>query len=175
MIAAALSCSVQAGAAVTRVFEWRQPDGTVALSSLAPPAGAGRYRTREVEVPSVPPAPSAPPAVGRQAGQAGCADAALAAAAAAASDDRHIAAAREDLARARRERDAGTEPLPDERRGMAGGGSRLLPEYFARQEWLDRSVAQAEADVEVATRAALQRRAAEAERVAACERASAPG
>lgn len=59
-------------------------------------------------------------------------------------------------ARARRERDVA--PLPGERIGTAGGGSRLTPSYFARLEALDQAVAQARArlDEAVAHRNALR-------------------
>ena len=39
------------------------------------------------------------------------------------------------LFRSRRER--GIEPLPGERLGIAGGGSRLAPAYFERQARLE--------------------------------------
>jgi hypothetical protein len=50
-----------------------------------------------------------------------------------------------DLAIAKRNLELGREPLPGERRGLAGGGSRLTPEYEARIEALERQVAMTEA------------------------------
>ena len=46
---------------------------------------------------------------------------------------------------AKRRLELGREPLPGERRGLAGGGSRLTPEYEARIAGLEREVADAEA------------------------------
>ena len=46
--------------------------------------------------------------------------------------------------RAQRHREAGAEPLPGERVGNFGGGSRLRPEYFVRQDALDRAVMNAQ-------------------------------
>ena len=50
-----------------------------------------------------------------------------------------------DLAIAKRNLELGREPLPGERRGLAGGGSRLTPEYEARIEALERQVTMTEA------------------------------
>ena len=50
-----------------------------------------------------------------------------------------------DLAIAKRNLELGREPLPGERRGLAGGGSRLTPEYEARIAALERQVAMTEA------------------------------
>ena len=50
-----------------------------------------------------------------------------------------------DLAIAKRKLELGREPLPGERRGLAGGGSRLTPEYEARIGALELEVATTEA------------------------------
>jgi hypothetical protein len=50
-----------------------------------------------------------------------------------------------DLAIAKRNLELGREPLPGERRGLAGGGSRLTPEYEARIASLERQVEMTEA------------------------------
>ena len=50
-----------------------------------------------------------------------------------------------DLALAKRRLELGREPLPGERRGLAGGGSRLTEEYEARIAGLEREVAMTEA------------------------------
>ena len=44
----------------------------------------------------------------------------------------------------------GREPLPGERRGLAGGGSRLTPEYEARIAGMEREVAATEAKLKSA-------------------------
>jgi len=46
---------------------------------------------------------------------------------------------------AKRRLELGREPLPGERLGLAGGGSRLSPEYEARVAGLEREVSDAEA------------------------------
>ena len=50
-----------------------------------------------------------------------------------------------ELATAKRRLELGREPLPGERRGLAGGGSRLTEEYEARIAGLEREVAMTEA------------------------------
>lgn len=52
---------------------------------------------------------------------------------------------------ARKRRQAGIEPLPGERTGNIGGGSRLNEAYWARQQSLEKEVAQAEAALRQAT------------------------
>lgn len=57
----------------------------------------------------------------------------------------NISTSERELAVARRKLELGREPLPGERRGLAGGGSRLTPEYESRIGALEREVAAAEA------------------------------
>lgn len=61
-----------------------------------------------------------------------------------------IANSERELAVARRKLELGREPLPGERRGLAGGGSRLTPEYESRISDLEREVAAAEAKLKKA-------------------------
>ena len=56
-----------------------------------------------------------------------------------------IAAAETAVQVAKRRLELGREPLPGERLGLAGGGSRLSPDYEARIAGLEREVADAEA------------------------------
>jgi hypothetical protein len=58
--------------------------------------------------------------------------------------DAEVRAATEALERARAQLQAGIEPLPGERTGTAGGGSRLNEAYDARQAANQRAVADAE-------------------------------
>ncbi len=55
-----------------------------------------------------------------------------------------------ELAVAKRRLELGREPLPGERRGLAGGGSRLTPEYEARIAAMERDVAATEAKLKKA-------------------------
>jgi hypothetical protein len=64
-------------------------------------------------------------------------------AAAAARNDQRADELRKQLEQAEAARDAGKEPLPTERMGIAGGGSRLTDEYFKRQKALEDAVAAA--------------------------------
>jgi chromosome segregation ATPase len=64
----------------------------------------------------------------------------------AALDQAHaeVLAALDALKQAQQRREAGVEPLPDDRLGLRGGGSHLAPSYFARQRDLDREVSEAQ-------------------------------
>jgi hypothetical protein len=55
-----------------------------------------------------------------------------------------VSEAERALSVARRKLEVGREPLPGERLGLAGGGSRLSPEYEARQQALETEVRSAE-------------------------------
>jgi hypothetical protein len=55
-----------------------------------------------------------------------------------------VIAASDALAQAERRRGAGSEPLAGERLGIRGGGSRLAPSYFAREQDLERDVSEAQ-------------------------------
>ena len=63
-----------------------------------------------------------------------------------------VLVARKLLLEAEERRQAGTDPLPGERLGIAGGGSRLSPAYFARQEQLGKDVDEARARLDKAYR-----------------------
>lgn len=65
---------------------------------------------------------------------------------AAADDD--VRAAERKLAAAKATLDAGREPLPGERTGLAGGGSRLNASYWERQRQLETVVADAQAQLD---------------------------
>ena len=64
-------------------------------------------------------------------------------AAAAATKGNDLDDARRQLKQAEAAREAGKEPLPGERTGTAGGGSRLNEAYQARQKTLDDAVEKA--------------------------------
>lgn len=64
-------------------------------------------------------------------------------AAAAAQSEQRGDDLRKQLSQAEAARDAGKEPLPNERQGTVGGGSRLTEAYFARQKALEEAVAAA--------------------------------
>jgi len=64
--------------------------------------------------------------------------------------DARVQAAYRKLQDAEAARAAGKEPLPSERIGTAGGGSRLNESYDARQRQLDEAVERARRDLEQA-------------------------
>jgi hypothetical protein len=61
-----------------------------------------------------------------------------------------VEVATQALAQARAQFDAGKEPLPGERTGTAGGGSRLNDEYWARQAANEQALAKAQARLDAA-------------------------
>ncbi len=61
-----------------------------------------------------------------------------------------VRTAETELRAAEREREAGREPLPGERLGIAGSGTRLLEEYFQRQQMLEDRVDNARKQLESA-------------------------
>ncbi len=60
--------------------------------------------------------------------------------AAAATTQNPLDEARQQLEQAQNARDTGKEPLPGERQGLRGGGSRLNDAYDARQKSLEQAV-----------------------------------
>ena len=129
----------------SRVYEWREANGAVSYSQLAPPAGTPGVRSREIDTRSFTAAQTA--AVKAQLAGIDAAELAdarrfrqqLSAA------DKAVAEAVRALDRAEHAFRQGRVPLADERVGNAGGGSRLRPTYFERQKRLELEVEQARA------------------------------
>jgi len=126
-----------AGAASAQpVFKSTMPDGRVVYGEK-PAAGAAKVETIE-------PPPSRTGVSGltpeEKALAEQLANQRAAAAAAAAASQRNVEQARKQLQQAEAARDAGKEPLPGERIGLAGGGSRLTEAYAARQKSLEDAV-----------------------------------
>lgn len=139
-------------AAGQTIYKVQMPDGSV-LYTDSVPAGAKVLEEREAKsTPRVTTLPSQPAARGAttaprpgpgirpsdKAGQSTVPD---------------IASAERELAVARRRLELGREPLPGERLGLKGGGSRLTPEYEARIAALEGDVATAEANLKKALEA----------------------
>lgn len=139
-----------AGPAAADLYRWVDGDGRVFYGDR-PPAGAAQVESRSDlrdERPAVEAAPvprEAAPEVVRERVRERLA----------ALDEAHtgLAQAQRDLERARRALEAGAEPLPGERLGMKGGGSRLGPAYFERQQRLEDDVRRAQARLEAAAAA----------------------
>ena len=118
------------------VYKSTMPDGKIVYSEKPVP-GAGRIDKIEP-----PPAKTGVTGVtpeekarAEQQAKQRAANAAVAAQGEQRTDD-----ARKQLQQAEAARDAGKEPLPTERVGIAGGGSRLNEAYFARQKALEDAV-----------------------------------
>lgn len=124
------------GALAQTVFKSTMPDGKVVYGEKAAP-GAAKVETIEPPPPKTGVSGLTPEEKARAEQLAR--DRANAAKAAAAGQDK-AAEARRQLQQAEAARDAGKEPLPNERQGIAGGGSRLNEAYFARQKSLEEAV-----------------------------------
>jgi hypothetical protein len=124
------------------IYRSIMPDGRTVLSDRPTPGA------QKVEEMYVPPSGTQPAAPGRAAGDAAPPvqnrDAELDAALA---DLRSAEAA---LRATEAARDAGQEPLENERQGMSGGGSRLNERYFERQKTLSDAVDLARSRVDAA-------------------------
>lgn len=135
--ACALALLGYAGSVVAQpVYKSTMPDGKVVYGEK-PVAGAKRVDTIE-------PPPAKTGVTGltpeEKARAEKLARERAAATAAAEKSGNALEAARKALAQAEAARDAGKEPLPSERIGIAGGGSRLTEAYFARQKNLEAAV-----------------------------------
>jgi hypothetical protein len=138
VLAALLLAAATAAAQAQAIGRYVFPDGRVVYSDQPVP---GARLVNEVAPPPPPaaatpregkaaPPPAAPPGADR--------------AARLRTADAEVRAATESLERARAQLQSGTEPLPGERTGTAGGGSRLNEAYEERQAANRRAVADAE-------------------------------
>jgi hypothetical protein len=121
-------CTASAGAQT--IYKSIMPDGKIVYGEK-PATGAKKVETIEA-----PPAKTGVTAATPQ-------EQARAAEPASQAEDARIA-----LKNAEAAREAGREPLPDERQGLAGGGSRLTESYFGRQKSLEEAVEAARRRVE---------------------------
>lgn len=130
--------------AAATIYKVQMPDGSIMFTDTVP-AGGKILEERETKAKprAAPPTPRPVPAEGAPARiiapplsprEADKLDTAV----------NEVAEAERSLAVARRKLELGREPLPGERLGLAGGGSRLSPEYEARQRGLEAEVASAE-------------------------------
>lgn len=143
LILCVLACSAF-GAGAQTVYKSTMPDGKV-IYGEKPVPGAQKVDTLEP-----PPATTGVTAVTPEE-QARAAKSASQKATTVART-REAEDARLQLQKAEAARDAGKEPLPTERVGRAGGGTRLTEEYFARQKSLEDAVAAAHKRVQETSR-----------------------
>ena len=134
--ALALALAASAAAAQQSVFKSTMPDGKVVYAEKPVP-GAAKVDKIETPTPKTGVTGLTPEEKNR-ANQ--LARDRAAANAAAASGQKGAEDARRQLKQAEAARDGGKEPLPNERIGLAGGGSRLNDAYFARQRSLEEAV-----------------------------------
>ncbi len=130
-------------ASQSMIYKVQMPDGSVLYSDSVPSGGKvleereAKSTPRVNTIPSQPAASrtGAPPNILRPISppNKGAAPAA------------NVETLERELAVAKRKLELGREPLPGERRGLAGGGSRLTPEYEARIAAMEREVAATEA------------------------------
>lgn len=133
------------------IYKVQMPDGSVLYSDNVPAGGKVLEERESKDTPRVTTLPSSPSA-GKAAsvqpvprpGQSGIAPGSTV------RPPPDVASSERELAVARRKLELGREPLPGERRGLAGGGSRLTPEYESRIAALEREVAAAEAKLKKA-------------------------
>lgn len=154
---AALSVAALSVAALTAgptaaqtIYKVQMPDGSI-LFTDAPPQGGKIIEERDAKVTPRParspaaapvsqlPGTSSDPARGAS-GNRLTLEAAMG----------EINAAESALAAAKRRLELGREPLPGERLGLAGGGSRLSPAYHERIAGLEKEVVAAESRVQAA-------------------------
>lgn len=129
--------------AAQTMYRSTMPDGRVVLSDRPMP---GARKVQEIEPPRGNVAPGQLPGVPSPAGPAARPDLREARAAA----EAELREAQRAFDAAREAKDKGIEPLPGERLGLAGGGSRLSDEYWRRQKALEDAVAAAEARLQAA-------------------------
>lgn len=137
------------------LYRWVGPEGRVSYGDRPPPGGVPAEARPDLQVEeAASPVSSQPPADAPE-GMRERNRARLAALATAHTGIRDATAA---LRAAEERRERGVEPLPGERLGMAGGGSRLAPAYFERQAKLEEDVrrAQEQLDAALAAKNALR-------------------
>ena len=137
---AVLLFGTSAALAQQPVYKSTMPDGKIVYGEKPTP-GAAKVET--IEVPPAkagissaltPEEKARAEALTKQRAQANAADAAR---------ENRLALARKAVADAEAAIAKGKEPLPGERQGLAGGGSRLSEAYFARQKSLEEALAKA--------------------------------
>jgi hypothetical protein len=159
-LVAALLLGLPTLASAQTIYKVQTPDGSILFTDAPPPGSkvleerSGRPAPRvSGNAPAgVPPrgvptmsGPGAPPGVPLPPGARVSTSPPPGAADPAAAAMQEVTAAEAALAVSKRRLELGREPLPGERRGLAGGGSRLTEEYEQRIAGLERDVADAEA------------------------------
>ena len=122
------------------IYKVQMPDGSVLYSDTVPSGGKVLEEREAKSTPRVNTLPSQPAGT-----RAGVAPNVVRPTNRGTAPPANIETLERELAVAKRKLELGREPLPGERRGLAGGGSRLTPEYEARIAAMEREVAATEA------------------------------
>lgn len=141
-------CLLPCLAVAETIYKVQLPDGSIMFTDTPPP-GAKVLEEREAKSSPRPAVRTTAPTsgAGRQPMPGPLGEPAQVSAPKARPIDaamQEIEAAERAVQVAKRRLELGREPLPGERLGLAGGGSRLSPEYEARVAGLEREVADAE-------------------------------
>lgn len=144
-----------ATAAEIKVYQWRDAHGVTSYSQDPPASAAAGVSVQQIDFQKLSPAQRA--AVKARLARLARLDARQQAEARqygreVDAADRRVEDAVRALARSERALRKGRTPLPGERVGNAGGGSRLRADYFDRQKALDDAVQAAHADLAAADR-----------------------
>ena len=148
ILAVCLAAAPLLAAGQPMIYKVQMPDGSVLFSDTVPSGGKVLEEREAKSTPRVNTVPSQP------ATRAGVAPNTTARPILAPNKGTatavNVEALERDLAVAKRKLELGREPLPGERRGLAGGGSRLTPEYEARIAAMEREVQTTEAKLKSA-------------------------
>jgi hypothetical protein len=143
----AIVCVLPCLADAQSIYKVQLPDGSIMFTDTPPP-GAKVLEEREAKSSPRPAVrTTTPTTAARQAMPGPLGEPVTAGAPKARPIDaamQEIEAAERAVQVAKRRLELGREPLPGERLGLAGGGSRLSPDYEARVAGLEREVADAE-------------------------------
>ena len=143
----AIVCVLPCLAVAQSIYKVQLPDGSIMFTDTPPP-GAKVLEEREAKsAPRPATRTTTPTTAARQPMPGPLGEPAPAVAPKARPIDaaiQEIEAAERAVQVAKRRLELGREPLPGERLGLAGGGSRLSPDYEARVAGLEREVADAE-------------------------------
>ena len=132
-------------ASQSMIYKVQMPDGSVLFSDNVPSGGKVLEEREAKSTPRVNTVPSPPTGAVTRPGTAAVPILRPGVPAKGTAPPENVATLERELAVAKRKLELGREPLPGERRGLAGGGSRLTPEYEARIAAMEREVAATEA------------------------------
>lgn len=149
ILAACLAAAPLLATGQPMIYKVQMPDGSVLFSDTVPAGGKVLEEREAKSTPRVNTVPSQ--AAGTRSGAApNPAVRPILPPSKGAAPVVSVEALERELAVAKRKLELGREPLPGERRGLAGGGSRLTPEYEARIAAMEREVQTTEAKLKSA-------------------------